>query len=150
MEGYFLYIADKLESLRLGHGSGKYDILRELRSYKFWVAVLAELIATMVFVFVGTMSAVSLQSNISVSTEGQQCKNCTEVNILVTCNDRAANIVKVRAVVAAVSFFFHSIWVKTEGPLVYKCRHLSCLISVFLLFCFLLFCFEFFCGFYGL
>lgn len=60
MEGYFLYIANKLESIRLQSGNGKYDILAELKSWDLWRAVLAEGISTMLFVLIGTMSAMDL------------------------------------------------------------------------------------------
>lgn len=58
MDGYFLYIADRLDRIRVGEGKGKFDLLGELKSWELWRAVLAEGVATMLFVFIGTASAV--------------------------------------------------------------------------------------------
>lgn len=59
MDGYFLYIASKLEGLRKGGPErGVFDILGEIKSLDLWRAVLAEGLATMIFVFVGTSATV--------------------------------------------------------------------------------------------
>ena len=58
MDGYFLYIADRLDRIRVGEGKGKFDLIGELKSWELWRAVLAEGVATMLFVFIGTASAV--------------------------------------------------------------------------------------------
>ena len=57
MDGYFLHIANRLDSIRT-EGQGKLDIIGELKSWDLWRAVLAEGLATMLFVFVGTASIV--------------------------------------------------------------------------------------------
>ena len=57
MDGYFLYIANRLDNIRT-EGPGKLDIVGELKSWDLWRAVLAEGVATMLFVFVGTASIV--------------------------------------------------------------------------------------------
>ena len=58
MDAYFLYITSKLEKLRKGPERNLLDIAGELKSWDLWRAVLAEGIATMLFVFVGTSSIV--------------------------------------------------------------------------------------------
>ena len=55
MDAYFLYVADRLEKIRNGEAKG---LLGELKSWELWRAVLAEGVATMLFVFIGTASAV--------------------------------------------------------------------------------------------
>ena len=58
MDAYFLYITSKLEKLRKGPERNLLDIAGEFKSWDLWRAVLAEGIATMLFVFVGTSSIV--------------------------------------------------------------------------------------------
>ena len=68
MEGYFSYIANRLENIRQAdnHSTVPYSltqkIIKEVKSWELWRAVLAELIATCLFVFVGTMSTVDITS----------------------------------------------------------------------------------------
>ena len=57
MDGYFLYIASKLEKLRRPQRR-LLDIKGEIKSWDLWRGVIAEGIATMLFVFVGTASIV--------------------------------------------------------------------------------------------
>nr|QIE08067.1 aquaporin 1 [Sinonovacula constricta] len=59
MDGYFAYIARRLDSIRLSP-DGEPTMFREVKSRDLWRAVLAEFVATMLFVFIGTMSAVPL------------------------------------------------------------------------------------------
>lgn len=61
MDGYFLYLANKLEKVRLQSETGKFDVLTELKSWDLWRAVLAEGLSTMLFVLIGTMSAMDLE-----------------------------------------------------------------------------------------
>lgn len=58
MDGYFLYIASKLEKLRTGPKKSVLDIVGEIKSWDLWRAVLAEGLATMLFVFIGTSAIV--------------------------------------------------------------------------------------------
>lgn len=59
MEGYFIYVANKLDSIRFGPSSGgKLFDLREVKTLSFWRAVSAEFLATMMFVFLGSASAI--------------------------------------------------------------------------------------------
>ena len=58
MDAYFLYLSAKLEKLRKGSPRSVFDIAGEFMSVDLWRAVLAEGIATMLFVFVGTSSIV--------------------------------------------------------------------------------------------
>ena len=58
MDAYFLYVANRIDKIRAGEGSGKFDIVGELKSWELWRAVMAEGVATMLFVFIGTASAV--------------------------------------------------------------------------------------------
>ncbi|XP_060576032.1 aquaporin AQPAe.a-like [Ruditapes philippinarum] len=59
MEGYFLYIANHLENIRLtdSRSSLPNKTIHELKTWDLWRAVLAEFVATVLFVFIGTMSA---------------------------------------------------------------------------------------------
>ncbi|XP_053382421.1 aquaporin AQPAe.a-like [Mercenaria mercenaria] len=61
MEGYFLHIASRLENLRTQPCKGTFDILKELRSWDLWRAVIAEAMATALFVLIGTMSIMDLE-----------------------------------------------------------------------------------------
>lgn len=58
MDAYFLYITSKLEKLRKGPERSLFDIAGEFKSWDLWRAVLAEGVATMLFVFAGTSSIV--------------------------------------------------------------------------------------------
>jgi hypothetical protein len=66
MEGYFIHIANHVERIRSSHSktelprsfSGK--IIKELKSWELWRSVLAEFIATLLFVFIGTMSTLPI------------------------------------------------------------------------------------------
>ena len=58
MDAYFLYITSKLEKLRKGPERGLFDIEGEAKSWDLWRAVLAEGVATLLFVFIGTSSIV--------------------------------------------------------------------------------------------
>ena len=60
MEGYFLNVAHKLETKRIGPGLGKCDILAELKTWDLWRAVIAEGVATALFVLIGTMSVMDI------------------------------------------------------------------------------------------
>lgn len=95
MDGYFYYITNKLEAIRLGQTSGRFDIVGELKSYELWRAVSAEFIATMLFVFIGTMSAVTLDANDDVMT-GVVDMQGTQWNITMSAiTDPSAKYVKV-------------------------------------------------------
>ncbi|XP_041360895.1 aquaporin-2-like isoform X3 [Gigantopelta aegis] len=60
LEGFFIYISNKLESIRFGHTKTKYKIidLQELKSVALWRAVFAEFLASILFVYLGAQSAV--------------------------------------------------------------------------------------------
>ncbi|XP_048250980.1 aquaporin-4-like isoform X2 [Haliotis rufescens] len=64
MEGYFIYVANKLDSIRFGIGKARklFDA-SEARTWAFWRAVIAEFLATLLFVFLGSASAV-LETNL--------------------------------------------------------------------------------------
>ena len=63
-----MHIANKVEQTKLQHGRvGKVGLLEELRTWDLWRAVLAEFVATMLFVFIGTMSAVSIATGDELS-----------------------------------------------------------------------------------
>ena len=59
MEGFFIYISNKLEAIRFGHSKTKYKIVdfQELKSVALWRAVFAEFMASMIFVYLGAQSA---------------------------------------------------------------------------------------------
>lgn len=94
MEGYFLYIANKLDRIRNGDTPEKFDILRELRGFELWRAVLAEFIATMLFVFMGTMSAVALEPATTMAYDVVNV-NGTARNITIEYSDGSAKYVRV-------------------------------------------------------
>ena len=58
MDAYFLYLTSKLEKLRTGPERSLLDMKREILSWDLWRGTLAEGIATMLFVFIGTASIV--------------------------------------------------------------------------------------------
>lgn len=60
MDSYFIHIANRLEKLRRTDKNQSKGILNELKSWDLWRAVIAEGIATLLFVFIGTMSAVGI------------------------------------------------------------------------------------------
>ncbi|XP_052773692.1 aquaporin-5-like [Mya arenaria] len=60
IDGYFLYLASRLDKLRQGDNTEDRNWLQELKTVSLWRAVLAEFIATLMFVFIGTMSAVDI------------------------------------------------------------------------------------------
>ncbi|KAL4229080.1 hypothetical protein ACF0H5_012119 [Mactra antiquata] len=60
MDGYFVHIANRLEKIRTAADDRPSGILNELKTWELWRAVLAEGIATLLFVFIGTMSAVGI------------------------------------------------------------------------------------------
>ncbi|XP_060568595.1 aquaporin-2-like, partial [Ruditapes philippinarum] len=66
MEAYFIHIANYIEGIRRNDSkvvlpqSFASKMLQELKSWELWRAVLAELIATFLFVFIATMSAVEM------------------------------------------------------------------------------------------
>ncbi|XP_052762100.1 aquaporin AQPAe.a-like [Mya arenaria] len=62
MDAYFIYLANKVESIRIGSPPDGVGILRELRTLDLWRGALAEFMATLLFVFIGTMSAVAVGS----------------------------------------------------------------------------------------
>ena len=62
MDAYFMYLVNKLESIRVGTNSDKLDILRELRSLDLWRGVAAEFVATLLFVLISTLACVAIGS----------------------------------------------------------------------------------------
>lgn len=65
MDGYFIHIANRLDKIRRGGDNNKPtdffgSLKQELVSWELWRAVLAEFLATFVFVFIGTMSTVHM------------------------------------------------------------------------------------------
>lgn len=60
MDAYFLHVSSRLDKLRQGEQAGSGGWLDELKSWPLWRAVLAEFLATMLFVFIGTMSATAM------------------------------------------------------------------------------------------
>ncbi|WAR21869.1 AQP2-like protein [Mya arenaria] len=60
IDGYFLYLASRLDKLRRGENTETGNWLQELKTWSLWRAVLAEFLATLLFVFIGTMSAVDI------------------------------------------------------------------------------------------
>ncbi|XP_052770365.1 aquaporin FA-CHIP-like [Mya arenaria] len=60
VDGYFIYLASRLDKLRKGGDTETGNWLQELQTWPLWRAVLAEFLATLVFVFIGTMSAVDI------------------------------------------------------------------------------------------
>lgn len=59
MDAYFLHVSSRLQKIREGEPEPG-GWLEELKTWPFWRAVLAEGVATMFFVFIGTMAAVSM------------------------------------------------------------------------------------------
>ncbi|XP_022345267.2 aquaporin AQPAn.G-like [Crassostrea virginica] len=60
MEGYFMYVSQKVAEARFGKDENqKVTSVKELKTWKFWRAVLAELVGTMFFVFLGCASTVT-------------------------------------------------------------------------------------------
>lgn len=68
MEAYFVHIASRVEKLRQGEADSV-GWMDELKSWPLWRAVLAEFIATMLFVFIGTMSASSMAETTDVDAK---------------------------------------------------------------------------------
>lgn len=71
MEAYFMYIANKIQEIRFGKPK-EVRILQfgELKTWPFWRAALAEFVGTLLFVFLGSASAIPIgdtQSPIKVS-----------------------------------------------------------------------------------
>ncbi|XP_053409128.1 aquaporin AQPAe.a-like isoform X4 [Mercenaria mercenaria] len=66
MERYFLHVANNIERIRRADDNAripnnfKEKIIQEFKSWESWRAVLAEFIATLMFVFIGTMSAAGI------------------------------------------------------------------------------------------
>ncbi|WAR21889.1 AQPA-like protein [Mya arenaria] len=60
IDGYFIYLASRLDKLRKGGDTETGNWLQELQTWPLWRAVLAEFLATLLFVFIGTMSAVDI------------------------------------------------------------------------------------------
>ena len=85
MDAYFMYLVNKLESIRVGTNSDKLDILRELRSLDLWRGVAAEFVATLLFVLISTLACVAIGS------ENDDVTSLTEI-------DKAGQYVKVGAV----------------------------------------------------
>ncbi|KAH3700204.1 aquaporin AQPAn.G-like [Dreissena polymorpha] len=71
MDSYFLYIASRLEKLRrdkdANNRSGSW--FGELKQLQFWRAAAAECLATLLFVFIGTMSAVDITQPVDVTSK---------------------------------------------------------------------------------
>ena len=84
MDAYFMYLVNKLESIRVGTNSDKLDILRELRSLDLWRGVAAEFVATLLFVLISTLACVAIGS------ENDDVTSLTEI-------DKAGQYVKVGA-----------------------------------------------------
>jgi len=82
MDAYFMYLVNKLESIRVGTNSDKLDILRELRSLDLWRGVAAEFVATLLFVLISTLACVAIGS------ENDDVTSLTEI-------DKAGQYVKV-------------------------------------------------------
>ena len=60
MDGYFLYVANRLDKIRNGDSPVKSEFLRELKTWSLWRAVFASC-SNKLFVFIGTMSAVGIE-----------------------------------------------------------------------------------------
>ncbi|KAL3889401.1 hypothetical protein ACJMK2_001745 [Sinanodonta woodiana] len=62
MEGYFIYITNKLANIRSEKeiGGPKGLLFREVYQWSFWRAILAEFVGTMLFVFIGCASTIRL------------------------------------------------------------------------------------------
>ena len=58
MDSYFMDIRNKFEHLKAGRLDSKVDASKEIVRLSFWRDVLAEGLATMLFVFVGTAANV--------------------------------------------------------------------------------------------
>mgnify|MGYP000435170930 FL=1 len=71
MDGYFVHIASRLESLRQGGKGEETGWLGELKSWSLWRAVAAEFLATMMFVFIGTMAACSMAETPDTSLDAK-------------------------------------------------------------------------------
>ncbi|XP_055957781.1 aquaporin AQPAe.a-like [Patella vulgata] len=58
MDALFIYVSNKLEEIKYGPQDGKSKLinLKEMKSFAFWRAVIAEFLATMLFVFLGVAS----------------------------------------------------------------------------------------------
>ena len=63
MEGLMLYVSDKLSEIRFGKkkDNDKCCGLKELATWVFWRAVIAEFLGTMLFVFLGCASVIPLK-----------------------------------------------------------------------------------------
>lgn len=71
MEAYFVYIANKIQEIRFGKPKEVRILqLGELKTWPFWRAVLAEFVGTLLFVFLGSASAIPIggaQSTIKIA-----------------------------------------------------------------------------------
>ena len=65
MEGLYVHIANKLESVRFGLNGYKYKLFdsHELKSVQLWRAVFCEFIGSVVFVFLGCSAAIGERLN---------------------------------------------------------------------------------------
>ncbi|XP_041360894.1 aquaporin-5-like isoform X2 [Gigantopelta aegis] len=65
MEGLYVHIANKIETVRFGLKSGKYKLFdsRELKSVHLWRAVFCEFIGSVVFVFLGCSASIGERLN---------------------------------------------------------------------------------------
>jgi hypothetical protein len=64
MEGYFMHVSQKVAEVRFGKDAEeKFYSVRELKTWTFWRAVLAEFVGTMLFVFLGCASTLSSPIN---------------------------------------------------------------------------------------
>ncbi|XP_062599756.1 aquaporin-4-like [Saccostrea cucullata] len=60
MEGYFMHVSQAVTEARFGKDvEEKVYSIRELKTWKFWRAVLAEFVGTMLFVFLGCASTLT-------------------------------------------------------------------------------------------
>lgn len=61
MEGYFMHVSKKVAEARFGKEEEEEKVysVRELKTWKFWRAVMAEFVGTMLFVFLGCASTLT-------------------------------------------------------------------------------------------
>uniref|UniRef100_A0A8W8NLK5 Uncharacterized protein n=1 Tax=Magallana gigas TaxID=29159 RepID=A0A8W8NLK5_MAGGI len=61
MEGYFMHVSKKVADARFGKEQEEEKVysVRELKSWKFWRAVMAEFVGTLLFVFLGCASTLT-------------------------------------------------------------------------------------------
>ncbi|WAR21884.1 PIP1-like protein, partial [Mya arenaria] len=69
IDGYFFYLVRLMDELRQGDKKKQEKWVDELKEWPFWRAVIAEFMATFLFIFISTMSAVDMDTTVDPSAK---------------------------------------------------------------------------------